>query len=164
MYKHPILWATWSWLSVSSTACRQCVQQLVLADNKATIYWPFVRGIHQWMVDSPHKGPVMSKGFCCHDDIMLKWIVSNWGIFMVTTNNQTMINIFLIYNNIKSNTSVHKQIQVWFIIKLPIYIYHINVKILKLVDHVICYLPNTTQIHKINYRKISNISRTLLGN
>ena len=22
-------------------------------------YWPFVRGIHQWLVDSPHKGPVI---------------------------------------------------------------------------------------------------------
>ena len=22
-------------------------------------YWPFVWGIHQWLVDSPHKGPVM---------------------------------------------------------------------------------------------------------
>ena len=20
--------------------------------------WPFVRGIHRWLVDSPHKGPV----------------------------------------------------------------------------------------------------------
>ena len=22
-------------------------------------YWPFVRGIHQWLVDSPHKWPIM---------------------------------------------------------------------------------------------------------
>ena len=30
-------------------------------------YWPFVRGIHQSLVDSPHKGPVMWKGFLYHD-------------------------------------------------------------------------------------------------
>ena len=26
-------------------------------------YWPFVRGIHQWLVDSPHKWPVMQRAF-----------------------------------------------------------------------------------------------------
>ena len=26
-------------------------------------YWPFVRGIHRWPVDSPHKGPVTRKMF-----------------------------------------------------------------------------------------------------
>ena len=33
-------------------------------------YWPFVRGIHQWLVDSPHKGPVTSKPFPFDDVIM----------------------------------------------------------------------------------------------
>ena len=35
-------------------------------------YWPFVRGIHQWLVDSPHKGPVNQKAFPLHDVIMCK--------------------------------------------------------------------------------------------
>ena len=30
-------------------------------NTKAQHYWPFVRGIHQSLVDSPHKGPVMRK-------------------------------------------------------------------------------------------------------
>ena len=34
-------------------------------------YWPFVRGIHQWPVDSPHKGPAMWKTFPCNDMIMV---------------------------------------------------------------------------------------------
>ena len=38
-------------------------QQFVHAINKENIqipyYWPHVRGIPQWLVDSPHKGPVM---------------------------------------------------------------------------------------------------------
>ena len=37
---------------------------------KARHYWPFVRGIHQWPVDSPHKGPVMLKAFPCYDVII----------------------------------------------------------------------------------------------
>ena len=28
-------------------------------NNMEKSYWPFVRGIHQWLVDSLHKGPVM---------------------------------------------------------------------------------------------------------
>ena len=34
-------------------------------------YWPFMRVIHQSLVDSPHKGPVMQKAFPCHDVIMV---------------------------------------------------------------------------------------------
>ena len=32
--------------------------------------WPFVRGIHQLLVDSPHKEPVMEKA-CLYDDIVV---------------------------------------------------------------------------------------------
>ena len=40
------------------------IYQLVMFQEDVIIwkciptYWPFVRGIHQWLVDSPHKGPV----------------------------------------------------------------------------------------------------------
>ena len=27
--------------------------------EKLSYYWPFVRGIHRWTMDSPHKGPIM---------------------------------------------------------------------------------------------------------
>ena len=41
------------------------VQQLVQDNSNANIkalhYWPFVRGIHHLLVDSPHKEPVMQK-------------------------------------------------------------------------------------------------------
>ena len=33
-------------------------------------YCPFVRGIHRWPVDSPHKGPVMRKPLPCRNVIM----------------------------------------------------------------------------------------------
>ena len=39
------------------------VQLLVQIDIKAGYHWPFMRGHHQWLVDSPHKEPVMQKMF-----------------------------------------------------------------------------------------------------
>ena len=59
-------WTAWS------TFCSAKKQ-----DNmKAWHYWPFVRGIHQSLVDSPHKGPVMQKAFP-YDDIILT--VASYG-------------------------------------------------------------------------------------
>ena len=34
-------------------------------------YWPFVRGIHRWPVNSPHKGPVTRKKLPFDDVIMV---------------------------------------------------------------------------------------------
>ena len=51
--------------------CLFCIKPSKSESNiKASHHWPFVRGIHQSLVDSPHKGPVMWKGFPCHDVIM----------------------------------------------------------------------------------------------
>ena len=33
-------------------------------------HWPFVRGNHRSLMDSPHKGAVMRKAFPCHDGIV----------------------------------------------------------------------------------------------
>ena len=46
-----------------------------LANNKdirSPYYWPFVKGIHRWPMDSPHKGPVIQKTFPCHGGFMTK--------------------------------------------------------------------------------------------
>ena len=61
------------WLSrhLNHTAS-QLVQQSAHADIKAPHHWCFVKGIHQWPVASPHKGPVMQKGFKCHDVLMFE--------------------------------------------------------------------------------------------
>ena len=37
---------------------------------------PFVRGIHQWPVNSPHEGPVTRKMFPFDDVIMLEELVA----------------------------------------------------------------------------------------
>ena len=39
-------------------------------NTKAAYYWPFVRGIHWFLVDSPHETPVTWKTFPCHDVIV----------------------------------------------------------------------------------------------
>ena len=41
-----------------------------LTTKKCTILRLFAWKIHQWTVDSPHKGPVTEKAFPCHDVIM----------------------------------------------------------------------------------------------
>ena len=40
--------------------------------------WPFVRVIHQWLVDSPHKGPVMQKPVPFLDIIMCHFLHRCW--------------------------------------------------------------------------------------
>ena len=34
---------------------------------QALYYWPFVKGIHQWPMDSHHEGPMISEVSPCHD-------------------------------------------------------------------------------------------------
>ena len=51
---------------VSSTI----VQGDIIGNIKVPRHWPFVRGIHQWPVDSPHKRPVIRKTFPCQDAII----------------------------------------------------------------------------------------------
>ena len=69
------------------------VQQFILAFKKASIKLPhhtLVRElIHQWPVDSPHKGPVIHKKLQCHNSIMTKKITpissqSNYGVFVAS--------------------------------------------------------------------------------
>ena len=53
---------------VCSTSCSDADQRK--HQNSASL--AFVRGIHRWPVDSPHKGPVAWKMFP-FDDVMLPW-------------------------------------------------------------------------------------------
>ena len=64
--------AKWALRHLSSIASGLFVHKFVQADTniKDMYYWPFVRRIYRWPVDSPHKGPVMRKAFPCHDVIM----------------------------------------------------------------------------------------------
>ena len=53
-------------ITVCSTVCSGVHQRII----EAPCHWPFVRGIHPWLVDSPHKGPVTLNVFPLGDIIM----------------------------------------------------------------------------------------------
>ena len=67
-----------------------CLFRLALKTCQSPHNWPFVRGIHQSLVDSPHKGPVTRKAFPCryiimqriypHDDIPHQCGIHAWPI------------------------------------------------------------------------------------
>ena len=69
----------WQWHNMSVMASQisgnseglfSSLFRLTSNKHQGLCYWPFVRGIHQWPVDSPPNGPVMRKVFPCHDLIM----------------------------------------------------------------------------------------------
>ena len=73
---------TWASCHLKTPVNYLFVQQFGLANMKITIKayeskyqslhnWPFVRGVHQSLVDSPHKGPVMRKAFPWCDVVMM---------------------------------------------------------------------------------------------
>ena len=45
---------------------------------KGLNYRPFVRVMHQWPVDSPHKGPVMQKAFPCLNIIIFIFLTCSF--------------------------------------------------------------------------------------
>ena len=51
---------------VSQTWYLNAMQPDIEEIPKSSHCWPIVRGINQWLVDSPHRGPVMFKAFPCH--------------------------------------------------------------------------------------------------
>ena len=61
----------WSPIHLNSAALQLFVQKFKQADTKGNIkaphHWPFVMGKHRWLVDAPHKGPVMWKVLHYHD-------------------------------------------------------------------------------------------------
>ena len=77
-------------MTSSFTGILLFLQQLSEANSKEKIraphYWPFVRGIHQWLVVSIHKGSVMQNQFPCHNAIMSPDTdgnnISNWTLKM----------------------------------------------------------------------------------
>ena len=46
--------------------------------TKAGYYLPFVKEIHQWLVDSLHRGPVILKAFPCSDIMYQSWYQNLW--------------------------------------------------------------------------------------
>ena len=69
-----------SW-HLKSLTTQLFVQQLVQANNKENIkpyYRPFLREIHCWAIDSPHKGPVTREKFAYHAVIIMSYSSQYW--------------------------------------------------------------------------------------
>ena len=64
--------------------------------SKLCIIGPFVKGMHRWPVDSPHKGPVMWNEFPFHDVFMLVKI-PNTRALLVTKNYKIFKYIFILF-------------------------------------------------------------------
>ena len=59
---------------VYSTVCSGADQR----KQQSSVALAFVRGIHRWPVDSPHKGPVIGKMFPYEDIIMVLCCLGGW--------------------------------------------------------------------------------------
>ena len=51
--------------------------------HQSSVWLAFVSGIHQWPVDSPHKGPVIWKMFPFDDIIMICRITQTWTCLFI---------------------------------------------------------------------------------
>ena len=87
----------WVWWHLKSPASRlftqPFIQQADQRKHESSVSLAFVRGIHQWLVNSPHKGPVTQNMFPFDDVIrsgyscwwwicMLFWISSNFNCYL----------------------------------------------------------------------------------
>ena len=74
------LWAWWRRKSPGSPLFTQPCKRAQIKENiKAPCHWPFVRGIHRWSVNSPHKWPVTRKTFP-FNDVIMKLLRCQWSI------------------------------------------------------------------------------------
>ena len=67
-----------SWIIGRSSACSTVCSDWKQRNIKSLCYCPFVKGIHQVLVDYPHKGTVMHKIFPFYDVIM-RWRAQDVG-------------------------------------------------------------------------------------
>ena len=78
--------------------------------HQSSVSPTYLRGIHRWSVNSPHKGPVMRKMFLFDDVIMIYFSVSgfpSWAIIIVCSF------IVIIYTSIVSTSNLQRNQQVW---------------------------------------------------
>ena len=85
IWKRDPIWRIFPWCHVGVmaspnydiwTVCWTPCQTNNNENITAVYYWSFVSGIHQWPVDSPHKGPVIQRGCPCRDVIMFLCTIS----------------------------------------------------------------------------------------
>ena len=73
---------------------QKLVQVSITESNEVLHYWPLVRGIHWWPVNSPHKGSVIWKVFLCHG-LVMQWVGQAIYCLVIVTHNSYRIAIML---------------------------------------------------------------------
>ena len=72
-------WTRWCLKSPASRLFAQPFIQVQITENiKAQRHWPFLRGIHRWPVNFPHKWPVTRKMFAFDGVIMPVLVKKLW--------------------------------------------------------------------------------------
>ena len=70
--------------SLAHTGCSAVCSGTDQRNHQSSASLAFVRGIHQWLVDSPHKGPVTQKMFPFYDVIMGQWYMYQWSTVYIS--------------------------------------------------------------------------------
>ena len=68
--------------------------------SKNTASMAFVRGIHRWPANSPHKGPVTRKMFP-FDDVIMQWLDKNDGVPRELLSNYNTLTHLIIFGHVK---------------------------------------------------------------
>ena len=106
-----ISWVSWRLKSMATRLFIQHMFSLWQKKYQSLCYWSFVRGIHRWSVDSPHKGPVtyMYEALPFHNAIMSFGSDNpcrpNWHQAIVTRHFRSWSNPILYHSWISKNES-----------------------------------------------------------
>ena len=96
-----------------------CILVSYVVNNKENIkiphYWPFIRGIHCWPVDSPHNRPAIQIAFPCLDIIMhicipLIYISFSYVIYSTCRTKVILVSSGLISPQCQHPTSTNKDV------------------------------------------------------
>ena len=98
-------WARWRITSPASRLFTQRCIQAQIKENINALSLAFVRGIHRWPVNSPHKWPVMQKMFPFDDVIMATCLIGFRYLFHKWFNNM-QYELNPIFGNYMANNSL----------------------------------------------------------
>ena len=81
----------------------RCCHDDVMAWKPVPRYWPFVRGIHRWPVDSPHKGPDVTVNKILNKQLSCRWFKKPWRSWWHHCNASGFLHLIVIINVILEN-------------------------------------------------------------
>ena len=84
------------------------IDDYTLTWKRFLLYWPFVTGIHQWLVDSPHKAPAVNSSLVSLNNLLNKqwgkqWFKMPWCSCDITVTWKISIDFQLIRPSLEIN-------------------------------------------------------------